>query len=304
MKLGIAKTFAAATIAAALFAQAAFAGQQSTPSVGQYQSKPSSVRLIVMAGVTGAEGGFAVEWIKKSDFDLNGGWPAAGDPRIKHGDFTGVPVWVTEGTSGDYTIPAGRWQMLELGQLFDESGVTATSTDELEPATEYVVRVNARASGGNTASPESQNVVVATTAPTRNCTFTQGYWKNHTEVWPATSLTLGTVNYTAAQLLAILNQPAQGNGLIILAHQLIAAKLNIIYGADPTAASAAIATADAQIGNLVIPPVGGGSLSPGSVNGTATTLDNYNNGLIGPGHCAQVPAHVTTWGSLKSTYRQ
>ena len=303
MKLGIGRLLGASFVATALLAQAAFAGQQSTPSVAQFDSKPSSVRIVVMAGVTGAESGFTVEWIKKSDFDLNGGWPAAGDPRIKRGDFTGVPVWVTDGTSGDYTIPPTKWQALELGELFDESGVVASSTAELESNTDYVVRVTARASGSNTASAPTPNLVVTTSAQNHNCTFTQGYWKNHPEAWPVSSLKLGNVTYTAAELLSILDQPAQGNGLLILAHQLIAAKLNIAYGADPTAAAAAIATADGLIGNLVVPPVGGGYLAPNAVNSTAKTLDDYNNGEIGPGHCATVPATPTTWGSIKSVYR-
>jgi hypothetical protein len=277
---------------------------QSIPAVGQYQAKPTSVRIMVLAGVSGAEGGFNVEWMKKSTFDALGGWPASGDLAIMRGEFTGTPVWVTEGTSGDFTLPPIKWQALELGQLFDESGVVASSTDEMDASTEYVVRVSARPSGANTESPMTQTVVVTTSAAPRNCTYTQGYWKNHTEVWPVGSLQLGNVVYSAAQLLAIFNQPAQGNGLIILAHQLIAAKLNIAAGADPSAASAAITAADAMVGNLVVPPVGGGSLTPASVNGTSHTLDNYNNGLVGPGHCGSVPATMTTWGSLKSVYRQ
>ena len=301
MKLGFGRSIAA--LALLLFAQGASAAALSTPTVSSYVAKPSSVRFMVMAGSTGAEGGFTVEWIKKIDFDANGGWPAAGDPRIMHGDFTGVPVWVTDGTSGDYTLPPTKWMAIELGELFDESGVIATDTDELEASTPYVVRVTAKAYGTYTNSAATPNAVMQTAPPTRNCTFTQGFWKNHPENWPVSSLTLGTVVYTKAELLAILDEPAQGNGLIILAHQLIAAKLNIAYGADPTAAAAAIAAADAQIGALVCPPGGSGFLSPGSVNAKSKTLDDYNNGIIGPGHCASVPANVTTWGKIKSTYR-
>jgi hypothetical protein len=116
MKLRIGRTFAIALGAAAIFAHSAFAGQQSTPSVAPYEAKPSSVRIMVMAGVTGAESGFSVEWIKKSTFDALGGWPAAGDPSIKRGDFTGVPVWITAGTSGDYTLPPTKWQLIGLGE--------------------------------------------------------------------------------------------------------------------------------------------------------------------------------------------
>lgn len=303
MKLRI-RTFAIALGAAAIFAQAAYAAQQSTPYVGSFDARPSSVRFMVMAGATGAEGGFTVEWVKKSTFDALGGWPAADDPELRRGDFTGVPVWITTGTAGDFTLPPNKWQVIGLGDLFDESGVSANSTEELEQGTAYVVRIIARPSGGNTASAPTPDMVVATSIHARNCTFTQGYWKNHEEAWPVTSLTLGTVVYTAEELLSILNEPAKGNGLIILAHQLIAAKLNIFNGADPSAVAAAIAAADAQIGALVIPPVGDGFLSPASVSATATTLDNYNNGLIGPGHCAPTPATPSTWGAIKSTYRR
>src|SRR5258705_5036 len=70
-------------------------------------------------------------------------------------------------------------------------------------------------------------VVNDATTETTNCTYTQGYWKNHPNAWPVTSLTLGTVNYTKAQLIQILEEDVNGNGLISLAHQLIAALLNI-----------------------------------------------------------------------------
>jgi len=303
MKLSI-RTFALALSAAAIFAQAASAAQQSTPSVGSFNARPSSIRFIVMAGNTGAEGGFTIEWIKKSAYDAQGGWPAAGDPAIHQGDFTGVPVWIASGTSGDFTLPPNKWQVVALGELFDESGVTANSTEELEEGTAYVVRLYARPSGGNTASAPTPDMVISTSIHVQNCTYTQGYWKNHPEVWPVTNLTLGTVNYTAAELLSILQQPAQGNGLIILAHQLIAAKLNIFNGADPSVISSTIAAADAQIGALVVPPVGAGYLSPASVNAKANALDDWNNGITGPGHCPTVPATPTTWGSIKSTYRR
>jgi hypothetical protein len=117
------------------------------------------------------------------------------------------------------------------------------------------------------------------------CTFTQGYWKNHEEAWPVTSLTLGTVTYTQSQLLSILNQPVKGNGLVSLAHQLIAVKLNVASGASSSAISSAISAADALIGGLVVPPVGGGSLAPGSVSSLVSQLDAFNNGFTGPGHC-------------------
>jgi hypothetical protein len=99
------------------------------------------------------------------------------------------------------------------------------------------------------------------------------------------TLTLGTSSYTESQLLQILGQPAQGNGLVILAHQLIAAKLNIANGADPSDVQQAIIDADTMIGELVVPPIGSDYLPSGQTSALTETLTEYNEGTIGPGHC-------------------
>jgi hypothetical protein len=131
------------------------------------------------------------------------------------------------------------------------------------------------------------------------CTFTQGYWKTHgplgcqtgnnTNEWPQSvqdnGLTLGNVAYTQDQLCSIFNTPAQGNCLIALAHQLIAAKINIANGADATDIQASVDAADALIGNLVVPSVGNGSLPPSATDTLINALTDYNEGETGPGHC-------------------
>jgi hypothetical protein len=133
--------------------------------------------------------------------------------------------------------------------------------------------------------------------PKATCTYTQGFWKNHgpnpsgnnSNEWDLNTqlngMTLGSVTYTADQLQMIFETPVKGNGLISLAHQLIAAKLNIANGADGSAVAGAIAAADALIGGLVIPPVGGGYLAPKTTSALTTALANYNEGKTGPGHC-------------------
>jgi hypothetical protein len=110
-----------------------------------------------------------------------------------------------------------------------------------------------------------------------------GYWKNHPGKWPVSYLTLGTITYTKDQLLQILNTPTGGNGLISLAHQLIAALLNIANGTDPTDAQSAINDANALIDGLNI--LAGGYLDPSATSATTQTLTNYNEGVIGPGSC-------------------
>ena len=118
-----------------------------------------------------------------------------------------------------------------------------------------------------------------------DCTLTQGYWKNHPDAWPVSSLKLGTVTYTKDQLIAILKTPVKGNGLIQLAHQLIAAKLNVAAGAPDSAIKNAIQQADDLIGGLVVPPVGDGSLATDETSSLNGKLDAFNNGDVGPGHC-------------------
>ena len=117
-----------------------------------------------------------------------------------------------------------------------------------------------------------------------DCTLTQGYWKNHPNAWPVTSLELGSRTYTKAEAIAVLKTPVVGNGLVSLSHQLIAAKLNVASGAT-SAVSAEIAQADALIGSKVVPPIGTDSVATTTTSAVAQALDNYNMGVTGPGHC-------------------
>jgi cysteine-rich repeat protein len=117
------------------------------------------------------------------------------------------------------------------------------------------------------------------------CTREQGYWRYHANAWPVATLELGTVVYTKDQLLSILAMPVNGNGLVSLAHQLIATKLNIATGASPAVADAAIQSATALIGALVVPPVGNGSLKPAAASSLVDTLNAYNVGETGPAAC-------------------
>ena len=115
-------------------------------------------------------------------------------------------------------------------------------------------------------------------APVTGCTLTQGGYKNHFNA-KVTGLMLGSVAYSASQINAILqNNAVAGNGLISLAHQLITADLNVIYGAAPDPATqAAINQANALIGNLVIPPIGTGFIAPSAESGIESILDAFNN---------------------------
>jgi len=104
------------------------------------------------------------------------------------------------------------------------------------------------------------------------------------------SLTLGSQTYTKTELLIILNTPIgsgkNADASLILADQLIAAKLNIANGVDPAPVSSTITHADSILSGY------SGKLpyhvKPSSANGQAmvndaTVLNNYNNGALIPG---------------------
>jgi hypothetical protein len=275
-----------------------------TPAVRFVENSRASITLEVEAGASGAPAGFVVEWMKKSDFDAIGGWPAdENDYRIVYCQFYGTPTWNV--STGSYVLGPGSKVQVEVGDIFDETGLYANYDGELNDAAAYVIRVHAEGTADAQESPRSADLEASTKPASQNCTYTIGYWKTHPEAWPVGSLTLGNNSYTAAELLDILNTPAGGNGLITLAHQLIAAKLNIAAGADPTPIAGTIAAADAQIGNLVVPPTNGSTdfLDPSVVAANAAALDEYNNGNAGVPHCGQVKTQAVTWGQLKGHYR-
>ena len=286
-----------------LSASSRFAAAQAldTPSATVAARGFFRIDLEVQAGGTGTPNGFTLQWMRRSDFQLSG-WPAdPNSPRLMHADFTGDPTLNLDPSSTTFQLAPNGSIQVQVGDLFDETGVDANYLEHLVPGG-YVFRVIAKGSpttGG--ASAPSSEIFAATNNP--ECT--QGFWKTHPEAWPlgCTPMLLGTVPYTQPQLLSIFNTPAAGNGILSLAHQLIAVKLNICHGSNPATILATIAAADALIGGLVIPPIGGGFLSPSSTSALTDILDNFNNGLIPGVVDCPVSAKHSTWSGLKTIYR-
>jgi N-acetylneuraminic acid mutarotase len=167
-----------------------------------------------------------------------------------------------------------------------EGGPTPTPTPT--PTATATATETPTATPTATISPTPTPTPTPTSTPV-GCVFGQGYWKNHPQAWPVTELQLGNVTYTQDQLLSILHEPVRGNGLLILAHQEIAAKLNIANGADGSCIQQTLADADALIGDLVVPPVGDGYLAPRDVSALAETLDQYNGGQLCAPSCEGTP---------------
>ncbi|WP_437830998.1 hypothetical protein [Sorangium sp. So ce1153] len=141
----------------------------------------------------------------------------------------------------------------------------------------------------------SGNVVVSPpTSDGDGCTLTQGYWKNHEESWPVSSLTIGGVEYSQAELLELFRTPPKGDASLILGHQLIAALLNTASGASDGALGGALADAEAW---MAANKDADGRLPYGVKRGSAAdsavslsgSLADFNEGGIGPGHCDDGP---------------
>lgn len=262
--------------------------QLGKPSLSLDDATPTSIDVKFTAGTPGgAPAGFSLQWMSADDHDANGGWFLSNDARLCKASLSGVPGY-NQGNLNRYSLAAGESATVTIGDILLDQGASTNCDRNLQCDTEYVFRAFSHTQPGKNGlkrSEFSNDLVAATLAcdGTEGCFLSQGYWKTHgpvptgnnTNQWLVDNLTLGTVNYTDTQLLAILNQQPQGNGLVALAHQLIAVKLSIASGADGTDIQGAVAAADALIGGRVVPPVGSGTLAPSATNGLVSALDEY-----------------------------
>jgi hypothetical protein len=296
IKIAAASAAAAAAVSSGTALPAFAAAKKTkmdTPMITCDGSTQVSINIKVCAGATGAPAGFSIQWMTAADYAANGGWRLSDDPLLCKASFSG------NANLSRYNLKPGECVTVNLGEFLFDNGASTNCAGALVCDTTYVFRAFAHANNTLNRSDFTEDRLCSTLpcGHGETCTLTQGYWKTHGPVptgnneytWPQevkdNGLMLGSVLYTPEQLLAIFNTPASGNGLIALAHQLIAAKLNVASGADGSAVASDIAAADALIGGLVVPPVGNGSLKPAVTSALTTALANYNEGLTGPGHC-------------------
>lgn len=131
--------------------------------------------------------------------------------------------------------------------------------------------------------------------PESGCTLTQGYWKTHSKYGPAPyDPTWGLQGEDTPFFLSgktwyevMWTPPSGGNAYYSLAHQYIAAQLNFLNGASSTPEVTDAINAATTLFNTYTPAQW--SSLPKSVKNQfkslANILDQYNNGIIGPGHC-------------------
>jgi hypothetical protein len=300
-----------------------------TPTLTEASSSQVSIFVSVCAGATGLPGGFSLQWMTAADLAEAGGvWPTAdvdelGNLLYCKASFSG------KANLGTYNLGPGACKTVEIGDtLFDQNGASSTCPKTpLECGTDYAFRGFGHAIkqlqrsdfaylSGTTGDCSASNCRLSLFPYTGACTNTQGYWGTHgftptgnnSNEWTFTTLTLGSVStYTQEDIQKILDSPGGGNGLVILAHQLITARINILQGAPDTDIAADIAAADGLIGGMVVPynantgpgPIvwsNSNTLSTASTSSLVSKLTAFNEGgyydalgnlvqEVGPGHC-------------------
>lgn len=206
------------------------------------------------------------------------------------GDFDLDNVVISDDTCSPISGPAvdaGDDGILSVGEAWEFECTMA-----LEETTTNVVTATGTDPFDNDVS-DSDEETVAVSAP--GCTLTQGYWKNHSSASKHEDPTWNGQEDTAINgivgWLGILKTPGKGgDAWYILAHQWIAATLNIQAGADDTDVATEMTDAENMLnsylpGVLVGKAKGATKTARGVAIDLAGVLGSFNEGLIGPGHC-------------------
>jgi hypothetical protein len=194
--------------------------------------------------------------------------------------FTGLPP-------GDYNIEIVK-STLPAGYVFTTQNAGADDNLDSDADANGVMACTTLVAGENDLSWDAGIYKPATNPGTG----TPGYWMNHPEAWPVSSITLGGITYPKDLAIAIMKAPVKGDKRYTMFPNLVCAKLNVLIGNDSSCIDATIAAADAwwatYSGSLVLAKSyawqggGGGAL--------ASTLDAYNNGLLCAPHRDSVQA--------------
>jgi hypothetical protein len=245
---------------------------------------------------TGLPAGFSLQWMTCEDYAANGDqWLGSEDPRLCKASFSG------NAQASRYALAPGGCVTVDVGEFLFDAGASTTCSGVLSCGACHVFRAFGHATNTLTRSAFTNNLTSSTLECEGGggglCSFTLADWKRFRpcepvspDVWPVSSLALGTVTYGDADLCSILGTVVGANGLVDLAQQLIAAKLNAVLtqrlsATVPPAAASCIADTDALVGGLVVPPVGAGFLDPSATTTLTACLRDYNEGRMGDGVC-------------------
>ena len=288
------------------------------PQIFCASSTQSSINVTVCApnsgtSPTGLPAGFSLQWMTCEDYAANGNqWFSSDDPRLCKASFSG------NANSSRYRLAPGECVTVNVGDLLFDAGASTSCSSGLQCGTCYLFRAFGHATSNLSRSEFTNNLTCSTldcggpcedeeTCEFCNCCVASAIaWANAPPcgtafaLFPVPSLTLGTVTYTDLEVCQILNTPTDGNGLIALAKELIAAKLNQIavrmqslrlslcsgYSCEEVAmVERCIADAEALIGGQVIPPHGSGFLDSTVTDSLTTCLRAFNGSTLGVDGC-------------------
>jgi len=229
-------------------------------------------------------GGCKVTGTVFSDTNMNG-FQDAGEPGIEGVSVSicllcnGTDTYLTEtGPGGLYSV------FVDVPGSYTVGVVIPTG-----------MQVSPTVVGGSSGVPDGHGFSVATGVPVNTPTSfgfftssasnpgtgTPGYWKNHPEAWPVSSITVGGVTYTKATAIMWLGKVGKDKTTTMFS-SLVPAILNGLIGNDTSCVSTAIAAGHAWMATYG--PVGsgvtGGSYAWSVGEPTHQTLDAYNNGQL------------------------
>ena len=212
--------------------------------------------------------------------------------------FTSAPVNVVWGAEPDDLIDecvtvsdtmanfSGPYDVCYTDLSWDVSYQVIVGPYEL-PGTYYVNNI-ASFITNDTWTEGSDSWTVIIEVPGGGCTLTQGYWKTHSDAWGGIDPTATFFNNSESYsyITILWTPPAKGSAYIQLAHQYIAAKLNINNGAYPDAEVYGwIMTAEGIFGANTDMILKGGEAKAAKV--LAYHLDQFNNGYVSVPHCTE-----------------
>lgn len=114
-------------------------------------------------------------------------------------------------------------------------------------------------------------------------TGTPGYWKNHPEAWPMSTITIGDVVYSVDEAITYMGKVSKDKRISLFT-ALVAAKLNVAIGNESSCIGGRISEADAWMGlHKLVPgslPVAAASADWQQIAPAHKDLDDYNNGRL------------------------
>jgi hypothetical protein len=205
----------------------------------------------------------------------------------------GVKVYVCSlcdgtDTTGTETGPGGYYAVLEPFGSYTVSVLIPTDTQASPPNVgddSFDSDCVPNGSGYSVATGVPGNGTATdfgfvTSSASNPGTGTPGYWKNHPDAWPVSSIVVGGVTYTKAQAISWLNNTGKDK-TVTMFQSLVSAMLNVMIGNDGSCINTSITKGNTWLATYPLGSnVAGSSYAWSIGQPIQQTLDAYDNGLL------------------------